>query len=84
MTSPALIREPPRLMTDEELRLHFGLSERGLFRARALPGFPKRDPLFNKTDRKAVEIWFDRRAGIGTFPFGHGTPAMVDGKENLK
>lgn len=84
MTAQALIREAPRLMSDQELRDHFGLSERKLRAARSMPGFPRRDPVFKKTDRKAVEIWFDRRAGIGTLPVGHGNPVVVDGKEHLR
>lgn len=71
-------------MTDGELCEHFGISERKLRAARSVPGFPKRDPLFGKTDRKAVENWFDRRAGIGNVSIAHGKPAVIDGKENLR
>ncbi|MBF0680438.1 MAG: hypothetical protein IR164_16035 [Devosia sp.] len=74
---------PPRFMTDEELRLHFGLSERALNRLRCTARFPRRDSLINKTDRRAVEHFFDRRAGISS-PVGAAMGAVVDdGEENF-
>lgn len=51
-------------MTDEELRTHFGLSSRALTRLRALRRFPKKDPLIGKTDRRAVDAFFDERSGL--------------------
>lgn len=70
---------PPRFMTDGELRDHFGLTERALQRLRLTRTFPKKDSLINKTDRKVVEIFFDRRAGIG-LPDAY---LAVDGEENF-
>ena len=55
---------PPRFMTDEELREHFGLSERALRRCRGMHEFPRREPLIGKTDSKAVDRYFDRLAGL--------------------
>ncbi len=57
---------PPRFMTDEQLREYFGLTERALTRLRATRDFPRRDPLVNKTDRRAVDVYFDRRAKISS------------------
>lgn len=73
--------EPPRFMTDEQMRLYFGLSERALTRLRGTRGFPPRDQLVEKTDRRAVELFFDHRSGIGFSPRG-GTSA-ADGEENF-
>lgn len=55
---------PPRFMTEAELRKFFGLSERALNRLRQVRGFPSRDVLISKTDRTAVDRFFDFRAGI--------------------
>lgn len=68
-------------MTDEELRAFFDLTERALLRLRAGGNFPKRDVLVNKTDRRAVEIYFDRRAGILSSVGAGGLAPVVDGKE---
>ena len=75
------VKPPPRFMADEELRTHFGLSQRALDRLRHLPFFPARDGLINKTDRRAVEAFFDRRAGIAS-P-AQGGMVAVDGQENF-
>ncbi|RWQ12386.1 hypothetical protein [Mesorhizobium sp.] len=76
-------RFAPRFMTDQELRQWFGLSERALDRLRATRFFPPRDALVNKTDRRSVEVFFDRRAGLDSHPRIGGTPAAVDGEENF-
>ncbi|HEV7253454.1 MAG TPA: hypothetical protein VGN97_10205 [Mesorhizobium sp.] len=57
-------------MTDEELRAVFGLSGRALNRLRATGKFPAKDPLVGKTDRRAVDAFFDRRAGLSSGPSG--------------
>lgn len=75
--------DPPRFMTDEQMRLYFGLSERALTRLRCLNTFPQRDRLIDKTDRRAVEIFFDRRAGIQFSSGLGGNLAAVDGEENF-
>ncbi|WP_157928851.1 hypothetical protein [Pararhizobium haloflavum] len=73
----------PRFMTDDQLRAYFGLSDRALQRLRATRAFPQRDNLINKTDRRAVELFFDRRAGIAS-SMGVGTVATaLDGDENF-
>jgi hypothetical protein len=69
----------PRFMTDADLCRYFGLSERTLMRLRATSTFPKKDEMISRTDRRAVELFFDRRAGIPSPSFA---PA-VDGKENF-
>jgi len=73
---------PPRFMTDQQLREHFGLTERALTRLRATRRFPQKDGLINRTDRRAVELFFDQRAGIAS-PFGRGNVAVIDGEENF-
>ncbi|HEV2507358.1 MAG TPA: hypothetical protein VGV39_30075 [Mesorhizobium sp.] len=72
----------PRFMTDEQLRKHFGLSERALSRLRASPRFPRKDGLILKTDRRAVDKFFDARAGINS-PSLVGNSAGIDGEENF-
>ena len=54
----------PRFMTDEQLREHFGISEGALYRLRMTRLFPVKDALVGKTDSKAVDRFFDRRAGL--------------------
>jgi hypothetical protein len=63
-------------MTDEILREHFGLSERALRRLRAMRDFPRKDIITNRTDSKAVDRFFDRRAGLEPHQHG-GTPAAA-------
>jgi hypothetical protein len=75
--------QAPRFMTDEQLRQHFGLSERALDRLRATNSFPRKDELVHKTDRRAVELFFDRRSGIVSFINVAGNPAVIDGEENF-
>lgn len=75
--------EAPRFMTDQQLREHFGLSERALVRLRATKSFPRKDELINRTDRRAVEVFFDRRSGIAS-PMAVGAKvAVFDGEENF-
>lgn len=81
MTRQALM--PPRFMTDEELRDFFGLSERALTRLRATALFPPKDTLINKTDRRAVELFFDRRAGLPSPIAAINGMAAPDGEENF-
>lgn len=73
----------PRFLTDEELRSFFGLSERALTRLRATARFPAKDGLINKTDRRAVELFFDRRAGISSQVGAINGMAALDGEENF-
>jgi hypothetical protein len=75
--------EPPRFMTDEQLRLYFGLSHRALMRLRGTRAFPARDRLVDKTDRRAVELFFDQRAGIRLSSFGAGNVAGPEEEENF-
>lgn len=83
MGGSSILAVPQRFMSDEQLRRHFGLSARALSRLRMVRGFPQRDHLIQKTDRRAVECFFDRRAGILS-PMGAGTIAGVpDGEENF-
>lgn len=70
----------PRFMTDAQLREHFGISERALRRLRMTRLFPAKDALVGKTDCKAVEHFFDRRAGL--LPLGPPILAF-DGEENF-
>lgn len=74
---------PPRFMTDEQLRDHFGLSDRALYRLRMTRTFPQRDQLVNKTDRRAVECFFDRRAGIASPVSAGAIAGAIDGEENF-
>lgn len=73
----------PRFVNDEELRAYFGLSERALTRLRATTHFPQRDELINKTDRRAVELFFDRRAGLPSPMQAIDGMAFADGEENF-
>ncbi|GLR45638.1 hypothetical protein GCM10007880_61560 [Mesorhizobium amorphae] len=73
----------PRFMTDQELRAFFGLSERALYRLRFTRQFPTKDPLINKTDRRAVDIFFDRRARISPTRLDDGHGAVVDREGNF-
>ena len=73
----------PRFMTDDELRSFFGLSERALTRLRATNRFPQRDALINKTDRRAVELFFDRRSGLASPMAAINGMAAPDGEENF-
>lgn len=76
-------RFAPRFMTDGELREWFGLSERAFDRLRATRAFPARDRLVNKTDRRAVEVFFDRRAGLDSPVRAGSVRAGVDREENF-
>jgi hypothetical protein len=73
----------PRFMNDEELRTFFGLSERALNRLRATARFPQKDALINKTDRRAVELFFDRRAGLASPVAAINGMVAPDGEENF-
>lgn len=73
----------PRFLNDEELRACFGLSERALTRLRATTRFPQKDGLINKTDRRAVELFFDRRAGLASPVAAINGMAFIDGEENF-
>ena len=73
----------PRFMTDDELRSYFGLSERALNRLRATNRFPQRDALINKSDRRAVELFFDRRSGLASPMAAINGMAAPDGEENF-
>jgi len=73
---------PTRFMTDAQLRAHFGLTARALARLRATRGFPQRDPLVNRTDKRAVDNFFDRRSGL-ILHGGGGNFAVIDGEENF-
>ncbi|ESY21419.1 hypothetical protein X750_16810 [Mesorhizobium sp. LNJC394B00] len=68
-------------MTDTELRAFFGLSVRALDRLRATRKFPVKDSLINKTDRRAVDIFFDRRCGI--LPASARYMSALDREENF-
>lgn len=76
-------RFAPRFMTDGQLREWFGLSERAFDRLRATRSFPAKDRLVNKTDRRAVEVFFDRRAGLDSPIRAGGSLAAVDGEEHF-
>ena len=59
--------EPPRGLTAAETAYLLGVSE-GRF-AQLLPrllaaGFPSRDPITRRYDRRAIERWLDRRSGV--------------------
>ncbi|GHA13587.1 hypothetical protein GCM10007989_05230 [Devosia pacifica] len=71
----------PRFMSDEQLRHHFGLSERALRRLRSMRSFPRRDAITNRTDSRMVDRFFDNRAGIDAPSTGSALAA--DGKENF-
>lgn len=77
------MKDAPRFMTDEQLRAHFGLSERALTRLRATPQFPKKDGLIHRTDSRAVEVYFDRRAGIASPRAAINGMAVIDGEEHF-
>lgn len=76
-------RFAPRFMTDQQLRDWFGLSERAFDRLRATRNFPVKDRLINKTDRRAVEVFFDRRAGLDSPASAGSVRAGVDREENF-
>ncbi|OWK20088.1 hypothetical protein AJ88_33155 [Mesorhizobium amorphae CCBAU 01583] len=70
-------------MTDQQLRERFGLPERALDRLRATRTFPPKDGLVGRTDSRAVELFFDRRAGILSPTAVGGHTAVIDGEENF-
>ncbi|MCJ8310943.1 MAG: hypothetical protein HRU27_19400 [Rhizobiaceae bacterium] len=67
-----------RFLTDGELRQVFGLTENALKALRKNRRFPRHHPLFKKTDRRAVDLYFDNESGIGQF-----SAFKPDGKENF-
>ena len=71
---------PPRMMTDAELREYFGLPERALRSLRADRAFPRKNPIVGKTDRRAVDNYFDRVAGLAN-PLSADN--VVDGQEDF-
>ena len=73
----------PRFLNDEELRACFGLSDRALTRLRATNRFPPKDGLINKTDRRAVELFFDRRSGLPSPMAAINGMATPDGEEHF-
>jgi hypothetical protein len=62
-------------MTDEQLRKHFGLTERALLRLRLTGKFTNKDPLVGRTDSKAVDQFFDQRLGV---------PDLYDGDDDFE
>lgn len=59
--------EPPRLLTEIETAHLLGLGPSEFCRrAKELEerGLPKRDALFGKRDRKAIELWLDQHFGL--------------------
>jgi hypothetical protein len=71
---------PPRMMSDAELRAFFGLSERALRTLRFDKSFPRKDSLIGKTDRKAVDSYFDRRSNL---QHPSSVDNVVDGREEF-
>lgn len=67
---------PPRFMTDTKLMAHFGFGERALKRLRLTGKFPGKDSLVGKTDSRAVDRFFDDRAGLIA-------PGITDGNEDF-
>ncbi|WP_187967927.1 hypothetical protein [Aquibium microcysteis] len=82
-SAPIIGAVPPRFMTDDQLRDHFGLTERAFLRLRATRDFPRRDPLVNKTDRRAVDAYFDRRAKISSFVANGNNAVDPEQEENF-
>lgn len=79
--SPSTISAvPPRMMSDAELRGYFGLSDRALRMLKGDRQFPRKDALVGKTDRKAVDFYFDRRSGL---PHPSAVDNVVDGQEEF-
>lgn len=69
MTKPRRkFSESPRLLTDEELAHYMGHSIGWLTAERRMElerkGFPRKDGLTGRTDRRAVDAFLDRRSGI--------------------
>ena len=69
MTKPRpRFNAPPRYLTDEELAHYLGHSAGWLTPARRLQlernGFPRKDSLFDRTDRLAVDAFCNRRSGL--------------------
>ena len=67
-----------RFLTDGELRRVFGLTESALKALRKKRTFPRHHPLFRKTDRRAVDLYFDNESGIGQI-----SALKPDGRENF-
>jgi hypothetical protein len=82
MTSNRVPADLPRFVTDSDLMRAFGLSKNALAAFRRNPAFPKRDPVLKKTDRKAVDSFFDKRAGLTVHVSPHGQ-SVHDGEENF-
>lgn len=72
----------PRFQTDDQLIKCFGISQRALNALRSNARFPQRDPVLKKTDSKAVDAFFDSRAGL-SFQSPNHIEALEDGEENF-
>ena len=57
-------RHWPRFLTDKQLKEYLGRTDAALRRCRAIRDFPRRDRLTDRTDSKAVDLFFDRRSGL--------------------
>lgn len=67
-------------MTVSELLAYSGLSEHALLRL--IGGFPRKDARTGKTDRKAVDRYFDLGSGLPA-RFAKGGMAHVDGTDSF-
>lgn len=72
----------PRFMTDKQLMEHSGFGHQALTRPRLTGQFPGKDPLVGKTDSKAVDAYFDRRAGLAP-PIGEALDYATGFKDGL-
>lgn len=76
--------DTPRFLHDKELKARFGLSDKALACLRKCKGFPQKDTLIHRTDSRAIEHFFDQRAGLVSLQVANGAPAIEDGEENFQ
>ena len=75
----------PRILTEYQVACRFGRSEGWLRETRTRlerEGFPARDEWLDGTDAEAVELWFDRRAGLIDEPAVDDTMARLEAMAN--
>lgn len=59
--------EPPRLMAEEDVAHYLGIAPSFLSTIRdklETLGFPRRDPVLQRRDRRLIDRWLDLRGGL--------------------
>ena len=76
----------PRFLTDGELSNYLGHSDGWLTPARRAllerHGFPRKDRLIGRTDRRAVDAFLDRRSGLDRDGYDDGLEQRLEAFES--